>query len=219
MLLMFGFLSRGYTQHVDPLEEHFLDRDVFAAKIDSLENHYGQKKTFDTEFKLPCLVALSHYPELRDIKIVFRHHPKVEALVRVMPFNKYLFTRSRKKRAYFVDFNPNLEIFDKYSFNAMVGVIGHELAHVSEFAGKGFMGITGVGIGHISKKYVAQFERETDRTALQHGLEYQLYEFNKTVEDFLIRNGRYQALERRRKYYMTAEEIRDYITRDTTAVR
>ncbi len=192
------------------IQRDFLCYEDFIDKVDSLDGQFGDNKVFNTDFKLACLVALSYYPELKNIKIIFQHNPEIGALMRVHPFNKYLFTKSRKKRTYFVDLNSNMAVYNKYSFNALVGTIGHELAHVVSFSNKSFFGIARIGIGHASDNYRTKFERSADEMTIQHGLRYQLYDFTKTLEDFLESTGRIESREYIRKRYMSSPEILDY---------
>jgi len=191
-------------------EKKWLMKEAFIDKVDSLELEYGRHKVFDTPFKLACLVALSYYPELKNISIVFRHSKEISSTARVIPFNRFLFTRSAKKRVYFVDLHPRLEIFEKYSFNAVVGVIGHELGHVLTFSNNGFLGITKIGIGHWSDAYKTKFERRTDQIAIEHGLRYQLFDYSRSLEEYLKAQRRFEGLAYRRKRYMTSEEILAY---------
>ena len=67
---------------------------------------------------------------------------------------------------------------DKIPFNALVGVFGHELAHISDFQERGLFGMIDVMFGNLSRKYLDRFEHGTDRRTIEHGLGFQLLEWN-----------------------------------------
>jgi hypothetical protein len=66
-------------------------------------------------------------------------------------------------------------IVKNLSDSSKIGVLGHELSHVSDFHthGRGYM--IKVFLGHISSKYLDRFEFETDHIAIKHGLGKYLY--------------------------------------------
>ena len=59
-------------------------------------------------------------------------------------------------------------------FNSQVGVIGHELSHISDFISKNSFGLMRVGVGNLSQKFLDRFEYRTDSICIAHGLGYQL---------------------------------------------
>jgi len=61
-------------------------------------------------------------------------------------------------------------MFQNLTFEQQVGVIGHELSHVVDFNSKNFFQTIGLGIGHLSKKYIDRMEFNTDRICIMHGL-------------------------------------------------
>ena len=59
-------------------------------------------------------------------------------------------------------------------FNAQVGVLGHELGHTADFIDRGLMKMIRVIAGNLSWRYMDNFEFETDRRAIAHGLGFQI---------------------------------------------
>lgn len=55
-------------------------------------------------------------------------------------------------------------------FNAQVGVFGHELGHTTDFINRGVGKMINVILGNLSRRYMDDFEFETDRRAIAHGL-------------------------------------------------
>lgn len=62
--------------------------------------------------------------------------------------------------------------------NGQVGIVGHELTHISNFERKNTFGLLGLGVGHVSKKYMDNFENKTDSLSIERGFGYQLISWN-----------------------------------------
>jgi hypothetical protein len=71
------------------------------------------------------------------------------------------------------------------NFNAQVGVLGHELGHVSDFIHRTFISLAMSGVKHISSKYIDRFEYMTDGICIAHGLGYQLLSWSEFVRKTL----------------------------------
>ena len=162
------------------------------ANLDSLKHAFGTHKSIPLEFEAPILVALSFYPELKQTTIVFRVK-KTKTPLTSRP-NFWGLFRNAKKRTYYVTLSeqstPELNpiLFKNLDFNAQIGVIGHELAHVSAYCTQSLGGILRLGWIHLfSKKNVDAFENSTDRRCIQHGLGYQLLDWSIAVRTRLNR--------------------------------
>lgn len=184
---------------------------IWAPKIDSLREAVGQNKTFIPKYELASLVALMHYPELKHTHILF----ETKSLGSTMAARpKGLNVLKKKgKRLYVVIINntPNVKVpVDSVSFNAKVGVIGHELAHILDYEHKGSLRVMGNGLGYVSKKFRAKFERATDQRTIDHGLGWQCYDWSHYVYHYEHTPQEY--LEYKKKTYMSYEEIEQQIT-------
>lgn len=181
---------------------------IWVPKIDSLREAVGNNKTFIPQYELASLVALMHYPELKDTKIEF----KTKALSSTMaarPKGLNVFRR-KGKRLYVVIINNTEDVkvpVDRVSFNAMVGVIGHELAHILDYENKSSLTVLGNGLGYASKKFRAKFERATDQRTIDHGLGWQCYDWSYYVHHYKHTPKEY--LEYKKKTYMSYEEIEE----------
>ena len=88
--------------------------------------------------------------------------------------------RGKGKRHYIIYINdfPTAKISpDSVSFNAQIGVIGHELAHLVDYENTSSLKMLYVGLSYLNKKFRAQFERATDLRTINHGLLWQCYDF------------------------------------------
>ena len=141
--------------------------------IDSLKE-FGQNKEIPGQYTKPILTALSHFPELKDIHIVFvvrRQYtplttkPDLVSVFKRKNYRTYIITISNQT----IDTLKRL-LFQNLTFEEQVGVIGHELSHVVDFDSKNFPQTIAIGVGHLSKKYIDRMEFNTDRICVMHGL-------------------------------------------------
>jgi len=139
---------------------------------------YGRNKTIPSAFRMPVLMALSHFPELKDTRIGFVVKHVHGPLTTNRDWGYFLSHWGRK--AFKITISDStaarLEpiLLGKMDLNAQVGVIGHELSHVSAFSRMHLVGWLKVGIGHLSTRYIDRMEFATDSLCIVHGLGYQL---------------------------------------------
>jgi hypothetical protein len=189
---------------------------------DSLEI-FSKNKEIPEQYKKPIVTALSHFPELKDVHIVFRIRKQYTPLT-TKPDLTSVFKR-RNYRTYIITIsNQTIDtlkrlLFQNLTFEEQVGVIGHELSHVVDFNSKNFPQTVGIGIGHISKKYLDRMEFNTDRICIQHGLGQYLLAYSNHVRqamhvhnwrgaDYVNKgngNGQYER-------YMNPDTIEKYIS-------
>ncbi len=168
----------------------FFADSITNQKIMTLKHEFGAKKTFIKEYEAQILTALSYYPELKNVEIIFRlkktntpltSKPSFVSLFRAAKNRKYIVTISEQT-------NPYLEpiLFKNLNFNAQIGVLGHELSHISNYIHKGFGKMFHIiEIEIFSKKQVDSFEYNTDLTCISHGLGYQLLDWSLSVRQNL----------------------------------
>jgi hypothetical protein len=171
----------------------------FSPLQDSLKNLYGNYKSFIPKLELQALIALSHYPELNHVKIIFKQK-KLNSTMAAKPTNISALRRIGK-RTYLVhlnDYPKSVNIpFDSASFSAQVGVLGHELAHIAYYEKTSSWKLLGLAFKYLNKKFRIKFERDTDKRTINHNLGWQLYAFKLHV----------------RNYPYAPEEYRDYLSR------
>ena len=157
-----------------------------VTAIDSLKE-FGYKKEIPQQFEKPILTALSHFPELKNVHIVFRIKKAYSGLT-TKPNFAGVFKRKDHRTYVITISNETIDtlkplLLQNLTFEQQVGVIGHELSHVVDFNSKNFPQTIGVGIGHISKKYLDSMEFNTDRICIQHGLGKYLLVYSKHVRE------------------------------------
>lgn len=126
-------------------------------------------------YERQALLALSHYPELKDAFIEFRILETSVPLASQPTALSTLFRRA-SKRHYLILISTKSEgwlgeiLLQKLPFEAQVGVLGHELAHTADFVDRSFFGMIRVMLGNLSSSYLDTFEYATDQRAIDHGL-------------------------------------------------
>ena len=173
----------------------FRRSDFTAADSLRLLRQYGDNKQLPKTFELQALIALSYFPELTNTRIQFIVKPAY-SLLQTRPAGRGIF--NRHTRRFFMTISDStywklapiqLAAMD---FNAQVGVIGHELSHVSDFISRNFISLAMSGVKHLSSKYIDRFEYQTDSICIAHGLGYQLLAWSKFVRTNL-NSGNYDG--------------------------
>src|SRR5215203_302634 len=154
--------------------------------IDSLKE-FGTKKEIPQQYEKAILTALSYFPELKEVHIVFRIKKAYTPLTTKPDFAGVF--QKKDHRTYIIRIsNETIDtlkplLFQNLTFEQQVGVIGHELSHVVDFNSKNFPQTIGVGINHISKRYLDKMEFNTDRICIEHGLGKYLLAYSKHVRE------------------------------------
>lgn len=149
------------------------------ANYDSLLAEFGNNKNLPKGFELQALLALQHYPELRETKINFIVDDVSIPLSSRPHWSSML--RAAKSRTYQVIIDSSVEgsrealLLKNQPFNAQVGIIGHELAHTAYYLDRSFFGIVGNALCQFTDCRI-RFERATDRRLIDYGLGWQRFD-------------------------------------------
>jgi len=140
---------------------------------------FGQNKELPAGYELQTLLALSHYPELKETRIRFVVDD-VDIPLSSRPHWATML-RSAGKRTYLVVIDSQREggreelLLKKQPFNAQAGIIGHELAHTVYYLDRSFFGILNDAVCQLSDCRI-NFERRTDQRTVAYGLGWQRYD-------------------------------------------
>lgn len=146
-------------------------------------------KKIPEALKEQAIVALSHYPELHDVKIEFRlrkgitplsSRPQIISVLKARKNRTYIITISTKSNK---RFSPIL--FHNLPKDAQIGVLGHELGHVVTYLSKNNIQLMVLPFKLMNTKYTDCFEFNTDLIAIQHGLGRELYAWSSFVRQAL----------------------------------
>ncbi len=190
----------------DPVKEFNYEK--MKLLQDVLTEDFSTNKSLDTTFELPGLIALSYYPELINHHIRFQQK-NIKTTMQSVPRLDFIF-RSREKRVYKISIDNKVRnkkglLLKDVPFNAQIGVIGHELAHVVDYDSKSKMGIVFLGIGYLFPGKRRQIENRVDEITIAHGLGNQVKDFSGFVLNNPDLNERY--LKYKRKFYYKPNQL------------
>jgi hypothetical protein len=188
---------------------------TFSLQAQNISNN----KILPPGFEKEAVTALQFFPELNKTAIRFRiietytplsTRPTFLSIFKKPAKRKYIITISNKT---IKELSPIL--FHNLTDSARVGVLGHELSHVADFQKKNFWGFIRLAIKHSSKKYQDQFEFNTDKICLNHGMAAYLLSWSKFVRSVLhIKNWRgadnIKEMDAGIERYMNPETIEKY---------
>lgn len=183
-------------------EKHYLHQSDYLPKLSSLRKSFSKNKEIPESIELECLTALSFYPELKETKIRFYFDVNLKPMMQSIPCVHSL-KRKREKRVYFIKIRTNSN--QNKTFNELVGVLGHELAHVLQTVEESSYSTLRLGLAwQFNKKKRENIEKEADRITIRKGLGYALFERRKNAH---IGVKSTKQLKYIRKIYLTPEEI------------
>jgi hypothetical protein len=184
-LLASIFLSTTFLGQSQTPQKTFNPDSLTENYFLELKKEFGNKKQYPPQFERQILIALSFYPELKNTPILFRIRTRHTGLNTRATWPGIF--ESSRKRHFVITISDSSEnmlmplMFKNLSFNAQVGVMGHELAHATDFLRMTTKQIIMHAIRNLSAKYIDGFEYNTDAICIAHGLGYQLLEYSTHV--------------------------------------
>ena len=142
---------------------------------------FGNNKKLLPGYENQCLLALSFYPKLTDIKIEFIFEPSSYTLsARPTPSSVF---KKGKERTYQIVVSNKIKkelepvLFNNLPLEEQVGVIGHELSHVADYIEKNTFQILEIAIMYKVHAFKSKIEHETDHRAVEHGFGLPLHSY------------------------------------------
>ncbi|MBX2873318.1 MAG: hypothetical protein KTR30_14500 [Saprospiraceae bacterium] len=188
LLFLLLLLDRGAVERpAPPLPSEIKAPPIYSANVDpklynTLLEEFGHHKNLAKGYELQCLLALSHYPELKEVPIDFVVEEtfiplasRPSPITVLLPWlkRKYLVVISSKSADFFEGI-----LMHNLPFNEQVGVLGHELAHSLFYLDKNSFQLARIAYQYEKNgDFHDQFEQDTDKRAVAHGLGYQLYDY------------------------------------------
>jgi hypothetical protein len=187
-------------------------REEESLRLKSLKKDFGKKKKLPRGYGLQALLALSQYPALKDIAIEFVYQ-ETDSTACCRPVFQTMHLSARE-RTYRVIISKKIRRskepvrFNNLDFNIQVGILGHELAHVTCFLEKSAFEMAELGIRYITDNaFKRSIEVDTDMLAIKHGFGHQLLEYALIIEDLQQRFPEDEYYKSYFDFYMTAAEI------------
>lgn len=198
----------AYEQICSPIGRRYLSRPS-QKQVDSLVMIYGENKELLDEYTDILIIALSYYPELKSTHIIFEYSNEKTTMAS-RP------SRLLLPRTYKVLINKNKNFdgipFDSIPWNAAVGIVGHELAHIVDYESLNVFGLIDRLLLYADERHgKPYFEKSIDLITINRGLGWQLYDWAKyAMYDNKVASEKYKAFKRRT--YLTPDEIATYIS-------
>ncbi len=146
------------------------------VRSDSLALLFSNHKTFHPKIKSAALVALSRYPELKNVRIEFLFRPITATMETRPKINLKAFT---KHRTYQVFLNNNegknkaLDI-DSLTESVKIGWIAHELGHIIDYESRNAFSLMAMGIYYLTvPSFKRNIEQSVDIITIRHGFGYE----------------------------------------------
>lgn len=175
-----------------------------------MENEAYNNKKIPELLKPEIIKALSFYPALKDVPIIFKLKEHVRgSLMQAQPHVK---TILKGRKGYVINISKYLLInnnkmrIQDLPENVLVGWIGHELGHVMDYIDRTFLGMVKFGFGYIfSRKFILGAERDADINAIKHGLSENII----SAKNFILNHSELpkKYKEKIRRFYMSPEEV------------
>lgn len=165
-------------------------KDIALRTFNLLEyqQEFGSNKILPKGFEKQTLLALSYFPELKDIHIEFRltndltplaSRPTIWSTFQKPSKRHYIISISTKSKGILDSI-----LLGNLNYNAQVGVLAHELSHVADYHTKNIWQFIRLGFGLFSTKYMDAFEYNTDQLCINHGAGFQLLAWSENVRQY-----------------------------------
>lgn len=176
----------------------------------------SNKHIIPDQIKEEAEMALSYFPELKEIAIEFRFKRNIKkSTMLAQPAIRTIF-KDKTKRAYIIFISETFKISNKRFLtkhipsDIMIGWLGHELGHVMDYQKRSWFNLIIFGIKYLFvEKHIVEAERAADTFAVQHGM----YDYILKTKNFILNHAniteRYKN--RIKKYYLSPEEIMELV--------
>src|ERR1043165_7583209 len=139
-----------------------------------MDTIYFDNTEIPADYQDEILKALTHYPELKGVHIIFRkkrQHPvpysTSPSLWRILTGRTRKYTITLREKA----FGPTQKaLFKNLTPEMRRGVIGHELGHVVQYESMSNLELLRFCASLVNRSNQQKFERGADTIAIEHGL-------------------------------------------------
>jgi len=155
-----------------------IDSTFYKTKIQELDSLFGKNKILPKDYRLQSLIALSFFPKLKEIPIEFKLK-RISTTMQCRPSFKRLAGKQPHNYKLYINKKNNFKgvLINEVPFNAQIGLIGHELAHIIDFESTEKNHLISRAMDYCTKKRKKNFEHCIDSLTIVHGLGWQLYDW------------------------------------------
>lgn len=180
-----------------------------VSELESLKSRFSINKDVDSSIELAFYTAISFMPDDLSYTRIRVKNAKINTSLSARPTVLSLLFRRKEKRRYVIRINDNVKgtipLFKDASFNAKVGVLGHEISHIVDYNRRSFGGVVNRLFDYSSNERKAAYEQEIDSMTIWSGLGWQLKDWMAFVQDSPIATEEYKEF--KRDIYYTEPEI------------
>lgn len=184
-----------------------------AQHLAAYITEFGNKKELLPGFELQTLIALSYYPELKDVEIHFLYE-KAWIPLSSRPAFASMFKKKDEWVYNVIVSSKSTDMMEPIllkhlPFNAQVGILAHELGHTLHYQKYGFWQMLKFAILYaFDSSFRATHERSTDAQVIYRSLGWQLFDYAKFTRTDPSTIQSYEASKDFvDKYYLTPAEI------------
>ncbi len=164
-------------------------------------------------------IALSHYPELKDVEIQFELKPFLrKSFMKAQPKISSLFSPKQKRKYVIIissvfDINGQRLPIQELPKEVIIGWVGHELGHIIDYTNRNSFNLIIFGICYVlSSRYTKRAERTADTYAITH----QMGNYILSTKKFILDNGNFPEIYRKRikRLYLSPDEILQIVKKE-----
>lgn len=186
---------------------------IAEVKAPPEKDLFSANKVIPGIYRNVILAALSHYPELRRTRIIFRlksrhpypysARPSLSSFFKKAAEREYIITLRENARA------PVLHaLLKNLPQKARIGILGHELAHVTQYNSLNRLALFKTALQFFIPSCRRETERQADRICIEHGLREELYEHAVHIRSI---PGYAEKRKKINKYYLLPAEIESFL--------
>lgn len=210
--LLFGINCFAQSDMLDDFDKKLkkiaYKRHIPVRSIDaafSSNNNYFTIEGVPAKYANQFKIASSFYPELLNCKVQLEFK-KISTTMVAQPKMNSIFGGKHNYTLAINTFGAFEGIlFQDIPFNAQIGLICHELAHVLDYENKKSAQIISTGLKYLTKKGKHNYEKFIDYLTIKKGLGWQLYDWAKYAMYDSKATDEYKQF--KKDTYMEPEEI------------
>lgn len=178
-------------------------------ELQRLRKRYSISKKIPAQYEEVILIALSHYSELKYVRIEFKLTDKNAEPYCTHP-SRASFLKQPQKRTYVVSllekakFPVSAALFKNLDRDEQIAVIAHELVHVLQFHKCSVGKLMQLAVLYLIPSFKKRIERAADIGAIEHGFGRGLYRhalYLRSIPGYLKKRPELN------KYYLKPAEI------------
>lgn len=199
-----------------PLTQYLFAILYFSCHMIAISQIDLTNKIIPENIKEEALLALSHYPELKDTAIEFKFKNNIKkSTMQAQPTFGSVFS-PKEDRSYIILISRKIQIEDEtftvddIPSDVLVGWLGHELGHVMDYRHRTGVGMIIFGLKYLfSGTHIREVERAADTYAIEHGMGTYILKTKNFILDNANFSEKYKA--KLRRLYMSPEEVMQLI--------